>query len=218
MTRSRFVEVSVGAALVALTLLVYCPSFNHSFVNIDDPDYVFQNPHVQAGLTADGARWAFTTFDCSNWHPLTWLSLQLDCTLYGGLKPGAFHLTNVLLHAANALLLFLVLARMTGSTWRSAVVAALFALHPLHVESVAWVAERKDTLSTLFILIALLLYARAPERKAGPAVAMALSLMAKTMYVTLPFVLLLLDVWPLQRRNSVHRVGHRTMDLDMRGR
>jgi protein O-mannosyl-transferase len=203
-SRRRLVELSVSAALAVLTLLVYSPTFHYPFVRYDDPAYVYENPHVQAGLTADGARWAFTTFDCGNWHPLTWLSLQLDAQLYGGLNAGAFHRTNVLLHAANAVLLFLVLSRMTGAVWRSAVVAGLFALHPLRVESVAWVAERKDVLSTLFwalTLAAYLHYVRQPGvgRYLLVVLPFVLGLLAKPMLVTLPFVLLLLDYWPLGR-------------------
>jgi protein O-mannosyl-transferase len=203
-TREYLVELSISAALAVLTLLIYCPTFNYPFVNYDDPVYVFKNPHVQAGLTADGVRWAFTAFDCGNWHPLTWLSLQLDVDLYGGLRPGGFHLTNVLLHVTNTLLLFLVLGRMTGAVWRSAVVAALFALHPLHVESVAWVAERKDVLSTLFWMLTLaayLFYVRQPSirRYLLVMLALGLGLLAKPMLVTLPCVLLLLDYWPLRR-------------------
>ncbi len=203
-SRDQLVELSVGVALVAATLLVFCPCFDHPFVNFDDEDYVTQNRHVEAGLTADSIRWAFTTFDCGNWHPLTWLSLQLDRELYGGLKAGGFHLTNVLLHAASTLLLFLVLNRLTSRVGRSAVVAALFALHPLHVEPVAWVAERKGVLSTLFWMLTLaayLYYVRRPgvRRYLLVALALALGLMAKPMLVTLPFVLLLLDVWPLGR-------------------
>jgi Tfp pilus assembly protein PilF len=206
--RGPRVELLVAAAVAVLTLLVYARSYGFEFVKYDDPVYVVYNPHVETGLTADGVRWAFTTFDCGNWHPLTWLSLQLDATLYGGLKPGFFHLTNVLLHAANAVLLFLVLGRLTGAVWRSAVVAALFALHPLHVESVAWVAERKDVLSTLFwmlTLVAYLGYVRRPGvgRYLLVALALALGLMAKPMLVTLPCVLLLLDYWPLRRRPAV---------------
>jgi protein O-mannosyl-transferase len=198
------VKGAVGASLVILTLLVYCRTFDHPFVELDDRFYVTQNQHVQAGLTAEGVRWAFTTYDCANWHPLTWLSLQLDGTLYGGRNAGGFHVTNVLLHAANTLLLFLILDRMTGLVWRSAVVAALFALHPLHVESVAWVADRKDVLSTLFWMLTLAAYV-AYVRRPGvgrylPVVAaLGLGLMAKPMLVTLPFVLLLLDYWPLRR-------------------
>jgi tetratricopeptide (TPR) repeat protein len=198
------VELSIGLALAALTLTVYSPCFRHPFVNFDDEEYVTRNPHVQAGLTAGGVRWAFTTLDCGNWHPLTWLSLQLDATLYGGLRAGGFHLTNVLLHAASTLLLFLVLGRMTGAVWRSAVVAGLFALHPLNVEPVAWVAERKGVLSTLFWMLALaayLAYVRRPgvRRYLLIVLALVLGLMAKPMLVTLPFVLLLLDYWPLRR-------------------
>jgi tetratricopeptide (TPR) repeat protein len=203
----RLGELFIGVGLVAAVLLIYCPCFDHPFINLDDEGYVTRNAHVQAGLTADGVRWAFTTFEKANWHPLTWLSLQLDSTLYGGVKAGGFHLTNVLLHAANALLLFLVLARMTGSLGRSAVVAALFALHPLHVESVAWVAERKDVLSTLFwvlTLAAYLYYVRRPGvgRYLLVVLALVLGLMTKPMLVTLPFVLLLLDYWPLGRLKS----------------
>jgi Tfp pilus assembly protein PilF len=195
---------ALGAALVVLTLLVYSPSFRYPFVNIDDPQYVVQNPHVQTGLTAENVRWAFTALDCGNWHPLTWLSLQLDSTLYGGAKAGGFHLTNVLLHAASALLLFLVLARMTAAIWRSGVVAALFALHPLHVESVAWVAERKDVLSALFWMLTLAAYWHYVRRPGAGrylliVLALGLGLLAKPMLVTLPFVLLLLDWWPLKR-------------------
>ena len=114
------VSLSIGGLIALLTLLVYSPSLNYAFVEYDDQTYVYQNPHVQAGVTADGIRWAFTTFECANWHPLTWLSLQLDAALHGGLKAGGFHLTNVLLHALNTALLFLVLSRLTGAPWRSA--------------------------------------------------------------------------------------------------
>jgi Flp pilus assembly protein TadD len=206
--RAWRVELLVGAALAVATLLVYCSAFDHPFVNYDDQAYVYQNPRVEAGLTADGVRWAFTTFACGNWHPLTWLSLQLDATLYGVQHPGGFHLTNMLLHAANAVLLFLVLGSMTGAVWRSAVVAALFALHPLHVESVAWVAERKDVLSTLFWVLTLAAYGHYVRRPGVGryllvVLALALGLLAKPMLVTLPCVLLLLDAWPLRRWPAV---------------
>ncbi len=195
---------SVTVALTVLTLLVYAPTFQYPFVIYDDPVYVSENPHVRSGLTLEGVRWAFTTFEGGNWHPLTWLSLQLDGTLYGGQNAGGFHLTNVLLHTANTLLLFLVFSRMTGAIGRSAVVAALFALHPLHVESVAWVAERKDVLSTLFWMLTLAAYVNYGRRPGlgrylQVALALALGLMAKAMLVTLPCVLLLLDYWPLCR-------------------
>jgi Tfp pilus assembly protein PilF len=218
------VEPAVGAALVLLTVLVYSTTFRYPFVNLDDPVYVSQNPHVQAGLTPQGVRWAFTTFDCGNWHPLTWLSLQLDASLFGGQNAGGYHLTNVLLHAANTLLLFLVLGRMTGAVWRSALVAGLFALHPLHVESVAWVSERKDVLSTLFWMLALAAYLRyvrrpGPGRYLPVALALALGLLAKPMLVTLPCVLLLLDWWPLGRLTlgpipAAHPTGARRLLLE----
>jgi tetratricopeptide (TPR) repeat protein len=195
--------VLVCALLGALTWLPFRQVLDADFVNYDDPQYVTDNPHVRAGLSAESARWAFTTTEACNWHPLTWLSLQLDYELFG-LRPWGYHLTNVLLHIANTLLLFLVFRRMTGAVWRSAVVAGLFGLHPLHVESVAWVAERKDVLSTFFGLLALaayLGYVRRPGvlRYLPVLLALALSLMAKPMLVTLPAVLLLLDYWPLGR-------------------
>jgi tetratricopeptide (TPR) repeat protein len=200
---------AVGVALALATFVAYSRCFNYPFVNYDDPTYVFQNAHVQAGLSADSVNWAFTTFDCGYWHPLTWLSLQLDYELYGGLNSGGFHLTNVLMHTANTLLLFLVLRGMTGMLWRSAMVAALFALHPLHVESVAWVTERKDVLFTLFWMLTLagyLSYVRVPSvrRYLLAALPLALGLMAKPMLVTLPCVLLLLDYWPLRRWRRDH--------------
>jgi tetratricopeptide (TPR) repeat protein len=207
------IPLLICTALALATLLAYQPAFQSDFVNFDDPDYVFANPHVGAGLTPDGVRWALTTFACGNWHPLTWLSLQLDRELYGGLKPSGFHLTNVLLHVANTLLLFGVLVRMTGAVWRSAVVAGLFALHPLHVESVAWVSERKDVLSTLCWMLTVWAYVCYVERP-GPwrylllLVTFALGLTAKPMLVTLPCVLLLLDYWPLRRwPDSCPRAG-----------
>jgi Flp pilus assembly protein TadD len=197
-------ELFAGALLVLLTLLVYSPSFAYPFVNYDDPDYVFRNPHVQSGLSFDNLRWAFTTFECGNWHPLTWLSLQRDAELFGGQNAGAFHRTNVLLHAANTLLLFWLLVRLTGGVGQSALVAGLFALHPLHVESVAWVSERKDVLSTFFWIVALAaywFYLKRPSvlRYLLLGLALALGLLAKPMLVTLPCVLLLLDYWPLRR-------------------
>src|SRR5216117_2554659 len=150
--------------LALLTVGVYWPVARHGFINLDDPDYVTGNPRVQAGLAVESIRWAFFSVYSSNWHPLTWLSHMLDCQLYG-LKPGGHHWTNVLFHAANVLLLFLWLRDMTGALWRSALVAGLFSLHPLHVESVAWVAERKDVLSTFFGLLSLWAYARYAGKK-----------------------------------------------------
>src|SRR6266508_1994538 len=195
--------------LSCLTLATFWPVTRHDFIIYDDPDYVSENPHVQGGLNWKSVAWAFGTSHTGNWHPLTWLSHMLDCQVFW-LKPGYPHLTNVLFHAANTLLLFLVLNRMTAALWRSASVATLFALHPLHVESVAWVAERKDLLSTFFGMLTLWAYARYCEElkvqgtkaKVFYAFALllfALGLMSKPMLVTWPFVLLLLDFWPLER-------------------
>jgi hypothetical protein len=176
---------------------------HHDFLTFDDDMYVTHNPMVRAGLTWPGVKWAFRAFHSSNWHPLTWLSHMLDVQIFG-LWPGGHHLTNAVWHLANTILLFLFLARVTGGLWPSAVVAALFALHPLHVESVAWVAERKDVLSTFFWLLTLWAYAvyvAAPSvwRYLAVILAFVLGLMSKPMVVTLPFVLLLLDYWPLGR-------------------
>lgn len=200
-TDRRFVGVAVALAIV--TFVVYVRVFGHEFTSYDDDVYVTKNRSVQAGLTIDSIAWALTTGHGSNWHPLTWLSLMLDCQIYG-LRSAGHHLTNLILHIANALLLLHLLRRMTGNVWASAMVAALFALHPLHVESVAWVAERKDVLSTLFWLLTMLLYLRYVEepgvRRLIPVlIVFALGLMSKPMLVTLPFVLLLCDFWPLGR-------------------
>ena len=189
--------------LIATTLFVFWPATRCDFLNYDDPDYFTSNPNVLSGLTSHNFIWAFTTGHAGNWHPLTWISLMLDAQVFGNNSFGP-HFMNLMFHAANAALLFLLLRRLTSATWRSAFVAALFALHPLHVESVAWVAERKDVLSTFFALLALLSYAHyAKEGRQSSfwcaLVFSALGLMAKPMLVTLPFVLLLLDFWPLQR-------------------
>ena len=195
-------KVAIVVSLAVLVVLVFGQTAGFDFIGLDDQDYVVRNPHVLSGLTAENVAWAFTTTAQANWHPLTWLSLMLDAELGGG--PGTYHVTNVLLHVANTLLLFHVLNRATAAPWRSAVVAALFAVHPLHVESVAWIAERKDVLSTSFFFLALAAYARYSERP-GPlryawvVLAMALGLLAKPMLVTLPIVLVLLDLWPLGR-------------------
>jgi len=196
-------ELFICTLLVAATLSVYGQVARHDFVNFDDDMYVYENPRVRAGLTWDGVAWAFTTMGESNWHPLTWLSHMLDCQLFG-LKAGSHHLVNVFLHILNSVLLYLILGRMTGAPWRSAMVTALFALHPLHVESVAWVSERKDVLSTLFFLLTLWAYAQYAGRPSLPRYGLvlgclALGLTAKPMLVTVPFVLLLLDYWPLER-------------------
>jgi protein O-mannosyl-transferase len=189
--------------LAVVTFAVYLPVRNHGFVYYDDDVYVTNNTEVKSGLSWQGIKWAFTTGHGSNWHPLTWLSLMLDCEFFG-VKPGPMHLVNVFFHVANTILLFILLNRMTKGVWQSAFIAGLFALHPLHVESVAWVAERKDVLSTLFWLLTMLAYVRYAERpSAGRYIAtlflFAMGLLAKPMLVTLPFVLLLLDYWPLDR-------------------
>jgi tetratricopeptide (TPR) repeat protein len=189
--------------LAIVTFAVYLPVINYQFVNYDDNVYVVENPHVRSGLSWENIKWGFTAAHHAYWQPLTWLSYMLDCTVFG-LNAGASHLINVLFHAANAILLFIVLGRMTKSVWPSAFVAALFALHPLHVESVAWIAERRDVLSTLFWLLTLLFYSRYAERPSGERylttiAAFILGLLSKPMLVTLPFVLLLLDYWPLER-------------------
>jgi Flp pilus assembly protein TadD len=201
----------LGAAAICLLLLlaviaVYGQTGWFAFTDCDDPQYVTDNPQVKDGLTAKGVVWAFTESHASNWHPLTWLSLMIDCQIYGPNRPGGFHLTNLLLHAANVVLLFVLLLRSIGlGLWTSGIVAALFAIHPLHVESVAWVCERKDVLSGLFFLLTLLAYVGYARRKLSLAryllvtTLFGLGLLAKPMLVTLPLVLLLLDYWPLDR-------------------
>jgi tetratricopeptide (TPR) repeat protein len=190
--------------LGAITWFVFGQTLRFEFVNFDDTTYVLENPHVARGLTTEGIAWAFTQVQGANWHPLTWLSHMLDSQLHG-LNPQGHHLTNVLLHSATAILLFLVLRQMTGAIWRSAFVAAIFAIHPLRVESVAWVAERKDVLSGLFFVLTIAAYVRYARRPWSPVrygvvvLLFALGLMSKPMLVTLPFVLLLLDYWPLNR-------------------
>jgi tetratricopeptide (TPR) repeat protein len=193
----------LSIALLVLVGAVFGRVAGNKFVDYDDPGYVTENRHVRAGLTFETAAWAFRTGQQSNWHPLTWLSHALDCQLFGP-DPAGHHLVSLALHALNAVLLLLALHRMTGALWRSGMVAALFALHPLHVESVAWAAERKDVLSTLFLMLILLAYARHAARPKTATrllvpLLFALGLMAKPMLVTLPFVLLLLDFWPLAR-------------------
>jgi len=189
--------------LIIATCLVYWQARHHDFIDFDDDVYVSENPHIQDGLTGKGILWAFTRPYAANWHPLTWLSHMLDIELFG-LNPGWHHLISVLFHIANSLLLFFVLRRMTRDLWPSAFVAALFALHPLHVESVAWISERKDVLSTFFWMLTIgtyAQYAESPNRKNYLTVILCfiLGLMSKPMLVTLPFVLLLLDFWPLGR-------------------
>ncbi len=213
MTRAgeRAVRVAGRACsllLVLATLLVYAPAARHEFVSYDDPDYVVDNPHVNRGLSWEGVRWSLTESHASNWHPLAWLSHMLDVEVFG-LDAGKHHLVNVALHAANAVLLLLALRSLTGALWPSALVAALFALHPLRVESVAWIAERKDLLAGSFFFLLLLAHARHARFQSASSFALvlavfALGLLAKPMLVTAPFVLLLLDLWPLGRLASRH--------------
>ena len=196
-------DLYISLVLLLLTLAVYSRALSFDFINFDDPAYVTDNPHVRSGLTWDGLVWAFTTFHAANWSPLTWLSHMADCQFFG-VNAGGHHAVSILLHAAAAVLLFLALRKLTAARWPSAFVAFLFALHPLHVESAAWISERKDVLCALFWFLALFCYARYVERPGAARylevlAAFCLGLMAKPMIVTLPFVLLLLDAWPLQR-------------------
>jgi len=209
----------LGASLVVLVLLLYLPVIHHDFLRLwDDDAYVTDNPHVRTGLTLANIEWAFTSFEQSNWHPVAWLSQMLDCQLFG-LNPGAQHYVNVVLHAANVFLLFWLLQRATGAVWRSFFVAALFAVHPLNVETVAWIAQRKSLLSAFFSLLTMAAYgwyahcdaktpllAQKPREKWGTrrrylliVAAFALALMSKPMAVSLPLFLLLFDYWPLKR-------------------
>lgn len=193
----------VGALLLFATIAVYWPAVGYDFINYDDPAYVTGNTHVRTGFTGESIRWAFTTTLMGNWNPLTWFSHMADAQLYG-LNPAGHHLTNILLHGISVVLLFIFLERTTGALWRSALVAAIFAIHPLRVESVAWVSERKDVLCALFFMTALLAYASYVERPGTRSylcimMSFILGLMAKPMLVTFPFVLLLIDYWPLRR-------------------
>ncbi|MEA2416255.1 MAG: hypothetical protein QOI58_2912 [Thermoanaerobaculia bacterium] len=197
---------TIVAILIALTFIVFGQVTTHAFLNLDDGQFVYENQHV---LNRD-VSWALTSADIG-WYPLTWLSHMLDVTIWGQ-RAGMHLLTSVFLHALSTLLLFLALRQLTRAPWPSAFIAALFAIHPMHVESVAWVSERKDTLSTVFAMLALWLYARAPRRMAGVSIAMALSLMAKQMYITLPFVFLLIDVWPLSRLRTLDDLRQRAIE------
>lgn len=202
--------ISVGLAVV--TLFAFAPAWGNDFLDYDDPVFVTANPHVRAGLTRDGLAWALTATESVSWHPLVWWSLQLDAELFGD-DPAGYHGTNVLLHVGSAVLLFWALRLMTGARWPSAAAAALFAVHPLRAESVAWVAERKDTLATFFWMLGMFAYARyvrrpGPVRYLGVAASLAAGLAAKQTLLTFPFALLLLDYWPLGRlrRGHVRRV------------
>ena len=200
---SRVWILLLGACLVMAVLALYYPVSGHPFLNYDDDVYVLKNSHINAGLSWQTLKWSFTSFYASNWHPLTWLSHALDCQMFG-LDAGKQHDTNLALHALNVLLMFIVLWRATSYIGRSAMVAAFFALHPINVESVAWIAERKNLLSMMFFLLALgayTWYARRPgsSRYLVVTAFYALGLMAKPQVITFPFVLLLWDYWPLKR-------------------
>jgi len=208
---SRWQVAAICLALAAITFAVFGQTLHHEFVSFDDSLYVYENATVTSGLSMHGLVWVFTHADCFLYHPLTMLSLMADDQLYG-LHAGGYHFTNVLLHTASVILLFLILRQMTGALWRSAFVAAVFAVHPLRAESVAWVAERKDVLSAFFFMLTLgayVHYVRNPKsltRYLMVAAAFVLALLSKPTVVTLPFVLLLLDCWPLQRTESLRRL------------
>src|SRR6202034_3804297 len=199
--------LGLSLLLVTMVLVLYAQTNHFFFVNIDDGMYVIQNSHVRAGLSWNTFAWAMTSTD-ANWHPVTWISHALDCQLFG-INPAGHHFVSVLLHALNAVLLFLLLARVTGRMGASFLVAALFAVHPLNVESVVWISERKDVLSTTFVLLTLGAYGwdelkRGWRRYLVVALFFALGLASKSMLVTLPFVLLLIDYWPLYRVRDAH--------------
>lgn len=208
-------QTVVIVALAVLVVAVYLQAIGFEFINFDDNIYVYENPFVTGGLTKESIYWAFTHFHSANWHPLTWLSHQLDVTMFG-LNAGSHHATNIILHLVNTVLAFTVFNKLTGSFWKSAIVAALFAIHPAHVESVAWIAERKDVLSTMFWLLTMFSYLKYTEMRAenkGSVVPyvvtillFALGLMAKPMLVTLPFVLLLMDFWSLERLKTIRDI------------
>jgi hypothetical protein len=199
-------KLLISVALIFMTVIVYSQSASLSFSGPDIGDYITHNDHVISGLNVESIKWAFTTFHAANWHPLTWLSHMTDCQLFG-LNSGSHHIVNVAFHLINIILLFFLLCILTGEVWRSAFVAAFFAIHPIHVESVAWCAERKDVLSAMFWMISLICYAGYVKQSKLThyflaLFAFVLGLMAKPMLVTLPLVLLLLDYWPLGRFRS----------------
>jgi protein O-mannosyl-transferase len=213
MRNSRLVILSIF--LVGITWAIFAQTAHHQFINYDDPLYVLENAHVRSGLSWRGVEWAFTHVHSQNWHPLTTMSHMLDCQLFG-LNPGAQHLVNVFWHSIAALLLFILLRQATGSMWRSVFVAAVFAIHPLRVESVAWISERKDVLSGAFFMLTLLAYVHWTRRQTvGRYITMSIffacGLMSKPMLVTTPIVLLLLDYWPLQRMLRTENGGERTI-------
>lgn len=208
-------KVAICAGLIAITWAVFGQTVNYGFVNFDDPAYVSDNAQIQSGLGWPNVGWAFTHIHSHNWHPLTTISHMLDCHFFG-VRPGDFHFVNVLLHSASAVLLFLLLEMMTGRIWSSAFVAAIFAIHPLHVESVAWISERKDVLSGLFFMLTLFAYfwyARAPSigRYVTMSFLFGCGLLSKPMLVTVPAVLLLIDYWPLRRMERTQDRQQRTV-------
>jgi tetratricopeptide (TPR) repeat protein len=203
-------RILVGAVLAIACFLIYCQTASFDFINYDDGGYVTENSHVSGGFTRENIRWAFTSIDYYYWQPLTWLSHMEDCQLFG-LRPAGHHLKSVLFHTLNTVLVFALLLRLTGALWRSAIAAAIFALHPLRIESVAWIAERKDLLSGFLFLAATWFYLRYVERPSRlryyiVLAVFALGLMAKPMVMTLPAILLLLDWWPLKRREFAEKV------------
>src|SRR5262245_53165015 len=205
---SRWSRLIICVAIVGLTWIVFGQTRGHQFINLDDPVYVSENPDIQTGLTWKSIVWAFTHVHADNWHPLTTMSHMLDCQLFG-LQPGWHHLVNVFLHSANAVLLFLLLSKINPPRiWSSAFVAAVFAIHPLRVESVAWISERKDVLSGLFFMLTLLAYFHYAQKQSVAryvtmSILFACGLLSKPMLVTLPVILLLLDYWPLERFQKI---------------
>jgi tetratricopeptide (TPR) repeat protein len=221
-TRKAFTIPAVAIVIAGMVWLVFGQTVNYPFVNFDDPDYVYQQPQINAGLTLHGIRWAFTHLPSPNWYPLTNISHMIEYQFYGA-NAGGYHLTNVILHILTAVLLFLVLRQMivgpapTSSCWRSAFTAALFAIHPLRVESVAWIVERKDVLSGLFFTLTLAAYVRYARKASLPMITMtsilfACGLMSKPMLVTTPILLLLLDYWPLRRLRNIHDLWARILE------
>src|SRR5574341_1474333 len=217
--RSSAAKSAVAICLVVVVFAIYGRTGGHSFIDFDDSEYVYDNGMVRQGLSRDGIVWAFSTSWSANWHPITWLSHMADVQMFG-LNAGWHHLTNVALHGLNSVLLFVVLTSMTRALWQSALVAALFAVHPQHVESVAWVAERKDVLSTCFWLLTMGAYVNfVRNRSFGRCLLLlatySLGLMSKPMLVTLPLILLLLDYWPLRRLdNAPEPFGERGIRRD----
>src|SRR5438105_13314604 len=202
-------DLLILLGLAVMTFTIYAQVIGHHFITLDDDAYIKENGMVNRGVTLAGVAWAFTAFDQGNWHPLTWIAHMIDSQLFG-MNAGGHLLVNALIHVANTLLVFWFLLRTTHARWPSALVAALFALHPSHVESVAWAAERKDTLSTFFGLLSLIAYVRYAEARSNgryvwTAITLAMGLLAKPMLVTWPFVMLLLDYWPLRRFDLTSR-------------